>query len=104
MASPITEPQHRDRAWSGSSARSPAAWLAQGMEQVALLAALCVLGALALGIGGFVVYVATSSSKSARVYRRKWKEWQLKRKNRDRRKYSGTTAGVGAAATDMRQG
>jgi len=52
----------------------------------------------------FVAFVALSDSREARVYRRKWKEFRLKRKGRSTTRYSGTTAGVGASATDKRNG
>lgn len=67
-----------------------------------IAAAVVLLGLVALG--GFVAYVATSDSREARVYRRRWKEYQLKRKRRSTNRYSGTTAGVGASADDKRMG
>lgn len=67
------------------------------MVQVAAL--LAVVAAV-----GFVGWAATSDSRSARVYRRKWKEYKLRHKSRNTAKYQGTKAGSGSSAKDRRIG
>ena len=67
--------------------------------QLLLLAA-----AVAAACGAlFVAWAATSDSREARVYRRKWKEFRLKNSKRNTSKYRGVGAGGGMhAASGLR--
>ena len=80
---------------------------------------------LVVGVVGFVGWASTSDSREARVYRRKWKEFKLRKKSRNtskcassaldrsgrrarmtavERRYQGTAAGSGSSAKDKRIG
>ena len=94
------------------------------MEPLALLP--YVLVAALVAAVGFAGWAATSDSRSARVYRRRWKEFKLRHKSRNtskrgprvpvlpvngsahgrvaRRRYQGTAAGSGSSARDRRIG
>ena len=50
----------------------------------------------------FVAWAATSDSREARVYRRKWKEFRLKNSKRNTSKYRGVGAGGGMHAASGR--
>ena len=66
------------------------------METMQLL---LIAAAVAAACGAlFVAWAATSDSREARVYRRKWKEFRLKNSKRNTSKYRG----VGAAACTRR--
>ena len=68
--------------------------------QLLLLAA-----AVAAACGAlFVAWAATSDSREARVYRRKWKEFRLKNSKRNTSKYRGVGAGGGMHAASGERG
>ena len=57
---------------------------------------LLIAAAVAAACGAlFVAWAATSDSREARVYRRKWKEFRLKNSKRNTSKYRGVGAGGG---------
>ena len=63
------------------------------METMQLL---LIAAAVAAACGAlFVAWAATSDSREARVYRRKWKEFRLKNSKRNTSKYRGVGAGGG---------
>lgn len=63
------------------------------METMQLL---LISAAVAAACGAlFVAWAATSDSREARVYRRKWKEFRLKNSKRNTSKYRGVGAGGG---------
>ena len=71
---------------------------------------LLIVAAVAAACGAlFVAWAATSDSREARVYRRKWKEFRLKNSKRNTSKYRGVGAGGGmharpaSGAFDMRR-
>ena len=60
---------------------------------------LLIAAAVAAACGAlFVAWAATSDSREARVYRRKWKEFRLKNSKRNTSKYRGVGAGGGIDA------
>ena len=60
---------------------------------------LLIVAAVAAACGAlFVAWAATSDSREARVYRRKWKEFRLKNSKRNTSKYRGVGAGGGMHA------
>ncbi len=65
---------------------------------------LLIVAAVAAACGAlFVAWAATSDSREARVYRRKWKEFRLKNSKRNTSKYRGVGAGGGMhAASGLR--
>ena len=66
------------------------------METMQLL---LIAAAVAAACGAlFVAWAATSDSREARVYRRKWKEFRLKNSKRNTSKYRGVGAGGGMHA------
>ena len=71
------------------------------METMQLL---LIAAAVAAACGAlFVAWAATSDSREARVYRRKWKEFRLKNSKRNTSKYRGVGAGGGMhAASGLR--
>jgi len=52
----------------------------------------------------FCAWVATSDSREARTYRRKWSEFKRKYTKRDTKKCEGVGAGGGSSARDRRVG
>ena len=72
------------------------------METMQLL---LIAAAVAAACGAlFVAWAATSDSREARVYRRKWKEFRLKNSKRNTSKYRGVGAGGGMHAASGGQG
>ena len=72
------------------------------METVQLL---LIAAAVAAACGAlFVAWAATSDSREARVYRRKWKEFRLKNSKRNTSKYRGVGAGGGMHAASGGRG
>ena len=70
------------------------------METMQLL---LIVAAVAAACGAlFVAWAATSDSREARVYRRKWKEFRLKNSKRNTSKYRGVGAGGGMHAASGR--
>ena len=70
------------------------------METMQLL---LIAAAVAAACGAlFVAWAATSDSREARVYRRKWKEFRLKNSKRNTSKYRGVGAGGGMHAASGR--
>ena len=66
---------------------------------------LLIVAAVAAACGAlFVAWAATSDSREARVYRRKWKEFRLKNSKRNTSKYRGVGAGGGIHATSGERG
>ena len=64
---------------------------------------LLIVAAVAAACGAlFVAWAATSDSREARVYRRKWKEFRLKNSKRNTSKYRGVGAGGGMHAASGR--
>ena len=64
---------------------------------------LLIVAAVAAACGAlFVAWAATSDSREARVYRRKWKEFRLKNSKRNTSKYRGVGAGGGMHAASRR--
>ena len=84
---------------SADRQRRAAAALEMETTQLLLIAA-----AVAAACGAlFVAWAATSDSREARVYRRKWKEFRLKNSKRNTSKYRGVGAGGGMhAASGLR--
>ena len=68
--------------------------------QLLLIAAAAAAACCAL----FVAWAATSDSREARVYRRKWKEFRLKNSKRNTSKYRGVGAGGGVHAASGERG
>ena len=72
------------------------------METMQLL---LIAAAVAAACGAlFVAWAATSDSREARVYRRKWKEFRLKNSKRNTSKYRGVGAGGGMHAASGERG
>ena len=72
------------------------------METMQLL---LIAAAVAAACGAlFVAWAATSDSREARVYRRKWKEFRLKNSKRNTSKYRGVGAGGGMHAASGGRG
>ena len=72
------------------------------METMQLL---LIAAAVAAACGAlFVAWAATSDSREARVYRRKWKEFRLKNSKRNTSKYRGVGAGGGFHAASGGRG
>ena len=72
------------------------------METMQLL---LIAAAVAAACGAlFVAWAATSDSREARVYRRKWKEFRLKNSKRNTSKYRGVGAGGGIHAASGERG
>ena len=72
------------------------------METMQLL---LIAAAVAAACGAlFVAWAATSDSREARVYRRKWKEFRLKNSKRNTSKYRGGGAGGGMHAASGERG
>ena len=72
------------------------------METMQLL---LIAAAVAAACGAlFVAWAATSDSREARVYRRKWKEFRLKNSKRNTSKYRGVGAGGGINAASGERG
>ena len=72
------------------------------METMQLL---LIAAAVAAACGAmFVAWAATSDSREARVYRRKWKEFRLKNSKRNTSKYCGVGAGGGMHAASGERG
>lgn len=69
-------------------------------QQLLLIAAALAAAAGAL----FVAWAATSKSREAGTYRRKWKEFRMKNSKRNTAKYRGVGAGGGSSARDKRVG
>ena len=66
---------------------------------------LLIVAAVAAACGAlFVAWAATSDSREARVYRRKWKEFRLKNSKRNTSKYRGVGAGGGMHAASGGRG
>ena len=66
---------------------------------------LLIVAAVAAACGAlFVAWAATSDSREARVYRRKWKEFRLKNSKRNTSKYRGVGAGGGMHAASGERG
>ena len=66
---------------------------------------LLIAAAVAAACGAlFVAWAATSDSREARVYRRKWKEFRLKNSKRNTSKYRGVGAGGGMHAASGGRG
>ena len=66
---------------------------------------LLIAAAVAAACGAlFVAWAATSDSREARVYRRKWKEFRLKNSKRNTSKYRGVGAGGGMHAASGERG
>ena len=75
---------------------------ALSMETMQLL---LIAAAVAAACGAlFVAWAATSDSREARVYRRKWKEFRLKNSKRNTSKYRGVGAGGGIYAASGERG
>ena len=69
------------------------------METMQLL---LIAAAVAAACGAlFVAWAATSDSREARVYRRKWKEFRLKNSKRNTSKYRGVGAGGDGGRGDV---
>jgi len=89
-----------------SQARTPSSRSNQrsgaNMETMQLL---LIAAAVAAACGAlFVAWAATSDSREARVYRRKWKEFRLKNSKRNTSKYRGVGAGGGIHAASGERG
>ena len=73
--------------------------------QMETMQLLLIAAAVAAACGAlFVAWAATSDSREARVYRRKWKEFRLKNSKRNTSKYRGVGAGGGMHAASGGRG
>ena len=73
--------------------------------QMETMQLLLIAAAVAAACGAlFVAWAATSDSREARVYRRKWKEFRLKNSKRNTSKYRGVGAGGGMHAASGERG